>query len=91
MQLAVRPSVEAALGKLPEEEQIAALDSLRAIPAAFGRPHVHAGLGLRQLRPGVYEARLGLALRAVFTRDGDVLQIQMIGNHDEVKRYLRGR
>lgn len=65
------------------------LAALHAIPAAFGRPHIHAGLGIRQLRSGVYEARAGLTLRAVFGREGDTLVVHLLGNHDDVRRYLR--
>ena len=64
--------------------------ALGKIPAAFGRPHVHSGLGIRQLRPGTYEARAGLHLRAVFNREGATLVVELLGNHNEVQRYLRG-
>jgi len=63
--------------------------ALQAIPAAFGRPHVHSGLGMRQLQSGVYEVRVGLHLRAVFTRQSDVLMVELLGTHDQVRRYLR--
>jgi len=64
---------------------------LRELPAAFGRRHVHAGLGIRQLRPGLYELRVNRVLRAIFVRSADALEVQMIGNHAEVRQYLRGR
>jgi hypothetical protein len=66
------------------------LEALRELPMVFGRPHEHPGLGVRQLRPGLYELRVGLALRAVFVRFADVLEAQIIGSHDEIRRYLRG-
>jgi hypothetical protein len=44
---------------------------------------------MRQLRPGVYESRIGLHLRAIFVRHGDELVVTMLGTHDEVQRYLR--
>jgi len=69
---------------------VAVLAALAEIPSAFGRPHLHGGRGIRQLRRGVFEARVGLSLRAVFVRLGDTLRVQLIGNHDEVQRYLRG-
>ncbi len=84
-----RPRAAHALLALPETEAAAVRAALGKIPSAFGRPHVHAGLGLRQLRPGVFEARVGLSLRAVFTREGDTLVVEILGNHAEVRRYLR--
>jgi hypothetical protein len=89
LRLDVRPSAEDAIVKLPDAEQAAALAALRAIPATFGRPHVHSGLGIRQLRPGVFEARVGLQLRAVFIREGDTLKVHLIGDHNDVRSYLR--
>ena len=32
-----------------------------------------------------------LQLRAVFIREGDTLKVQLIGDHNEVRRYLRDR
>lgn len=55
----------------------------------FGRPHQHAGTSIRPLRPPVYELRLSLSLRIVFVRNGDVLPVDFVGNHDEVRAYLR--
>ena len=36
-----------------------------------------------------YEARVGLGLHAVFDRDGDTLVVEILGHHDDVRRYLR--
>jgi DNA-binding transcriptional ArsR family regulator len=78
------------LAGLPEEERAEVLAALAAIPSAFGRPHLQGGLGICQLRRGVFEARVGLSRRAIFVRLGDTLRVQLIGDHDEVQRYLRG-
>ena len=51
-------SIRAALAKFAPEPQAAVLAVLRQLPAAFGRPHAHAGLGVRQLRRGIFEARV---------------------------------
>ena len=81
----------AGLRRLGPETQEACLGALRSLPGAFGRPHVHAGLGVRQLRPGLCELRVNLDLRAIFVRSADALEVQMIGNHAEIRRYLSGR
>jgi hypothetical protein len=88
-QVALTRRAHADLKNLPPDLHGAAVLALLRLPAAFGRPHVHGGLGIRQLRPGIYEFRVGLSLRAIFVRFGDVIEIQMIGNHDEVRKYLR--
>ena len=81
----------AGLEKLPPEDHAEGVAALQATPAAFGRPHVHAGLGLRQLRSGIYEGRSRLRWRFVFEREGDTLVVKMVGNHDDVRRWLRQR
>ena len=49
------------------------------------------GLGLRQLRRGIYEARIGLHVRVLFERDGDLLVIKTLGDHSAIRQYLRDR
>src|SRR5205809_1065316 len=48
---------------------------IRRVQEAFGKPHLHTGVGVRDLSPKgsrvhVYECRLGLALRLIFRRKG---------------------
>lgn len=91
LRVTAEKSVRLTLTGLAPDEQAAVLAVLRRLPATFGRPHAHAGLGLRQLRRGVYEARVGMQIRVLFERDGDLLVIKMLGNHDDIRRYLRDR
>ena len=69
-----RSRVDAAIGRLDD---------------AFGRPHLHAGVGLRSF--GRYlELRAGLDLRVLFLPDGGDLFLMCVGDHDEIKSYVRG-
>jgi len=89
LRVVLNPSGQADLARLPADDRNDTIAALRKIPAAFGRPHAHSGIGLRQLRPGIFEARVGLALRAVFIREADLLLVDMIGSHDDVRAYLK--
>lgn len=91
LRVTAEKSVSLALAGLAPDKQAAVLAALRRLPTVFGRPHAHAGLGLRQLRRGVYEARIGLHIRVLFERDGELLVIKMFGNHAAIRRYLRDR
>jgi mRNA-degrading endonuclease RelE of RelBE toxin-antitoxin system len=91
LRVVAEKNVRLALAKLAPEQQAEVLGALRQLPELFGRPHIHAGLGLRQLRPGIFEARVGLAIRVLFERDGDLLVIKTLGDHSEIRRYLRAR
>ena len=57
---------------------------------SFGSPHVHAGAGVRKLKGRWYEVRAGLELLLVFKECDDCLSFEFMGNHDEVRRFLKG-
>jgi mRNA-degrading endonuclease YafQ of YafQ-DinJ toxin-antitoxin module len=63
---------------------------LLALPKALGRPHDHAGLGLRKIHAsGIWEVRVGLGLRIVFTLADNTLTLVRLGTHDDVRRFLK--
>lgn len=60
------------------------------LTASFGKPHGHAGLGLRRLRENAFEFRISRGLRVVFLFfKPNKLQLMMTGNHDEVRAWLK--
>ena len=63
----------------------AAIDRL---VAGFETRQAPPGVGLKQLRPGLWELRAGLADRVVFSRTGDVVEFLIAGDHDEITRFL---
>ena len=77
----------------PDRKRIGVI--IRQVQESFGHPHLHSGLGVRDLSPkgksfGVYECRIGRALRLVFTRERpSLLYFHMIGTHNEVQRFLK--
>jgi mRNA-degrading endonuclease RelE of RelBE toxin-antitoxin system len=75
--------------RLSKADQEACDAVVEKLPEAFGNAHRHSGLGVRALRRGVYECRVGLALRIGFTQHRDVLLLQTIGNHDTLRAWLR--
>jgi hypothetical protein len=79
----------AQIAALPASTRADLLDRLRELPAIFGRPHTHGGLGLRQLKPGCFEVRAGLDVRAALLRERDDLVVVQIGNHEDIRRWLK--
>ena len=63
-----------------------ALLQLEAFYSESQRPF---GLGLKVLRSGVWEIRAGLADRIVFRQQGDIVELLMVGNHEEIRRLLK--
>lgn len=77
---------------LDAAERAATFDAMLGLPTAMAAPHTHAGLGLRKLhRSGVYEVRVGLRLRLLFTWVKGAAIFIRVADHDEVRRYLRTR
>ena len=64
----------------------AAIDQL---VAAFETGQLPHGLGLKQVRPGLWELRAGISDRVVFARTGDLVEFLIAGNHDEIRRFLK--
>ena len=87
--LVIRSQVIACLLDLPTAKRRDCWLAISQLPEAFGRPHIHSGLGLRKLRPGVFEFREGLDLRLLFVEEKDALYVNFIGDHDEVRRALK--
>lgn len=52
------------------------------------RPSV--GLGVKKLRKNLWEVRVGIKTRILFTLEPGLITFAFVGNHDEIKRYLKG-
>jgi len=90
MRLALTESFQRDVGALAADQRAAVFEVILALPAALGEPHAHAGLGLRKLHAsGIFEARVGLGLRLVFTFAAGTLTLVRVGRHDDIRRYLR--
>jgi len=79
----------AQIAALPASTRADLRERLRELPAVFGRPHTHGGLGLRQLKRGCYEVRAGRDTRAALLRDGDDLVVAVVGDHNDILRWLK--
>ena len=87
--LAIDPAVIARLRELPKGERVECLLALCGLVDAFGRPHVHSGLGIRKLGNKLFEFRGNRDLRFIFQDRGAELFISFLGNHDEIRTLLR--
>lgn len=87
--LVLRPELFQQLQALSLLQRKAAWEALSLIPEAFGRPHMHSGLGIRKLRPHLFECRVGLSLRLLFKDRESGVEVFWIGDHDAVQSFLR--
>ena len=75
---------------LRDAERTAVFDAMLALPKALGNPRAHSGLGLRKVHAsGIWEVRVGLAIRLVIALSRGTATFVRAGTHDEVRRYLR--
>lgn len=90
MKVALTERFRRAVRDLDDSRRAAVFDSILALPRAVGDPHAHAGLGIRKLHAsGIWEARVGLGLRLVFTQEHRLLTLVLVGTHEDVRRFLR--
>ena len=63
---------------------------LEELKESFGKPHLHAGLGLRRLTPRLFEFRISRGIRVVFAFiKPDTFRLAMTGDHDQVRAWLK--
>jgi mRNA-degrading endonuclease RelE of RelBE toxin-antitoxin system len=74
---------------LSKEDRSIIGSTISDIQEAFGNPHVHSGIGVRKLRPRLYEARTDLGQRLLFEDREECLFFFKLGNHDEIRKYLK--
>jgi len=84
------PSFDRSFRRLP-------LDRQRRVQKAVDRTidlleagQLPVGLGLKRLRASIWEFRAGLADRIIFRLEGSEATFVLAGNHDEIRRYLKG-
>lgn len=64
--------------------------TLLKLADAFETGQISPGLGLKPLQHGIWEARSGIHDRILFRREpDDVVELLLIGTHDEIKRFLK--
>ena len=74
---------------LQKEAQLAIEQAITEVQRSFGNPPIHSGIGMRKLRPSLYEARTELGERLLFEDRKESLFFFKIGNHKEIQNYLK--
>ena len=78
------------LKSIPTTRRAEVLSAMKAAAEAYGQPHLHAGVGLRRIRPFM-ECRCGLDLRLIFQWEKDALVFHLCGTHAEVAAFLKNQ
>lgn len=83
-----RPSFGRALAKLSAQQQRRVSLAVEQLERSFGRPHLHAGIGVRSVG-NFFECRAGLGLRILFVSSSGDLILVTVGSHDHIARFIR--
>ncbi len=86
----IEPALLKEIRRQPVAERRAIGRRIGEIQRVIGWPHLHKGVGLRKLRDEYFEARTSLKERLIFENAPEALVFEFMGNHDEVKRFLKG-
>jgi mRNA-degrading endonuclease YafQ of YafQ-DinJ toxin-antitoxin module len=90
MQIALTERFQGDAAGLGDDQRTVLFQAILALLRAIGRPHLHQGLGIRKLHgSGIWEARVGLGLRVVFTFELDRVTLVRVGSHEDVRGSLR--
>ena len=87
----IHPALQKQIRARPKKDRRAIGQAIADAQLNLGQPHLHKGIGLQELTRDLYEIRVGLKLRLVFSQTKTTLQFEVMGNHDEVQRHLRSR
>ncbi|MBI3291840.1 MAG: hypothetical protein HYZ73_03390 [Elusimicrobia bacterium] len=89
MRYATCAAFERSLRGLEEKRKARVQETITRFVKAIDIGQRTPGLGLKQLRHGVWEIRAGLLDRILFLREGDLLQFLIVGTHDDIRRFLK--
>jgi len=87
--IVILPSFERSLKKLTYQEKQQTAESLEAFNGMLVSGHFPAGLGFKKINHDKYELRVSIRIRVVMKAEGDTFYLVLVGNHDEVRRYLK--
>ena len=73
---------------LPEDRREIG-ECIAKVQTHIGHPHLHRGIGIRKLQDDYFEVRIGLKRRLIFENTSEALIFEFMGNHDEVRRFLK--
>ena len=85
-----RPKFDRSFRSLTPPQQSAVKAAIVRLESSFGRPHLHSGIGLRPFGK-YFEFRAGLGLRILFLPEGGDLHLCCVGNHDQVRAYIKNQ
>ena len=89
MEYNFRSSFDHSYKKLSPSEQDAVDRAIDNLKIFFLHEIKKEGLGLKPLKWDFYEIRASKRIRVLFTFQDDTITFVIIGNHDDIRKYLK--
>lgn len=83
------PSFERAAKKLERQRKELLAKSLEAFNSFLVSGQSPPGFRFKKINHDKYEFRVDIRLRVIVKEEADTFYLVVVGNHDEVRRYLR--
>ncbi|MCK5707816.1 MAG: hypothetical protein KAI43_09190 [Candidatus Aureabacteria bacterium] len=85
----ILPSFERSTKRLSKQDKEKLKISLKQFSIFLSTGVLPKGLGLKKINRNKYEIRIDIRLRLVMKLEKDILYLILVGNHNDIKRYLR--
>jgi len=82
-------SFERCQKKLDPQAKAKLKDALEKFNKFVVSGHPFKGLGFKKINHDKYEFRVDIHLRVVVKVDQDICYLVLVGNHDEIRKYLK--
>ena len=89
MKFYYKPTFLKAFDHLHHVEQELALKTDGLIKDYLVNAKAPFGLRIKQLRKNIYEGRINDRLRIIWVREEEAVTFSLLGNHEEVRRFLK--
>ena len=85
------PSFDRSFTRLPPDRRRRVRQGVDRLIDLFDQGQLPSGFGFKRLRGNMWEFRVGLSDRVIFILEGSVVTFVMVGDHEDVRRYLKHR
>ena len=84
-----KPSFERSLKHMSDQDKERVRNAIEKLARLMMEGEKTIGLGITRLRGNFWEARAGLGTRVLYQHTGDLIEVILAGNHDDIKHFLK--
>lgn len=84
-----KPSFKRTFKKLTSDKKEKTVQAIQSLINFYSSGKKTEGLGLKHLHKNIWEIRISLKDRVLFSLENDLVQFLIVGNHDDIRNYLK--